>query len=222
MSFFRLILTICASVAPISAHATEEDFNVWIAQTASIDAGKDVVVWLEAQERFTDDAQRLGQLLLRPAIGYRLDESTTVFVGYAYVVTHPEGSARSDEHRIFQQLSFRILGNGRSLTLSARTRMEQRWLEGGSDTGWRLRQQVRLAAPIAEDVDGVTWTEPFIGLNETPFQPDGVGVWRNFIGFAVPLGTTISLEPGYLNQLVVRDGENRMDHVASISLNTRF
>ena len=205
-----------------TASAAEDDANIWLAQAATINLGGTAVLWLEAQERFTNDASRLGQLLLRPAVGVKLDASTTAFIGYAYVMTDPEGPAITDEHRIFQQLSFRILGDGKGVTLTGRTRLEQRFLEQQPGTAWRLRQQVRLTAPLGGAVTGVVWTEPFIGFNQTGFQRDGLGVWRNFAGVAIPLGKGFVIEPGYLNQYVVREGIDRLDHTASLTVSRTF
>lgn len=207
---------------PQAARAAEDDANIWLAQTATINAGDKAVIWLEAQQRFTQDASRLGQVLLRPAIGYKLDGTTTAFIGYAFVFTDPEGPAETNEHRLFQQLSFRLLGDGKGLTITGRTRLEQRWLEERPGTGWRLRQQLRLTAPLAGKVRAVAWTEPFIGLNETAFQREGVGLWRNFAGLAVPLGKGLVLEPGYLNQHVERTGRDRVDHIGNLTLATTF
>lgn len=224
MALSRLLLTSALAVTTLApARAAEDDINAWLAATASIDVGKKGVVWLEAQTRFTDDASRLGQLLLRPAIGYKLDETTTAFLGYAFVRTDPTGPALSKEHRVFQQLSFRLAGDGKGVTLTGRTRLEQRFREGRDGTGVRFRQQLRLTAPLEGKARAVAWTEPFIGLNATAWgQKSGVNVWRNFVGVSIPVGTGLSLEPGYLNQYVVRTGRDRIDHIASLTLNTRF
>lgn len=204
------------------ASANEEDANIWLAQTATVNLGDDMTLSLEAQERFTNDASRVGQLLVRPAIGYRLDSTTTVSLGYAYVHTDPLAGAASDEHRIFQQLSTRLAGDGRGVTVTARTRLEQRFFEGQDGTGWRLRQQLRLTAPLVGKARLAVWTEPFIGLNQTSFQRDGIGLWRNFAGLSVPLDRGLTIEPGYLNQQVRRVGRDRTDHVASLTLSTTF
>jgi len=212
-----------ALTALAPARAAEDDLNAWAAATASIDVGRKGVLWLEAQTRFTDDASRLGQLLLRPAIGYKLDGTTTVFLGYAYVRTDPAGPALSKEHRVFQQVSFRLAGDGKGVTLTGRSRLEQRFREDKGGTGVRFRQQLRLTAPLEGQTRAVAWTEPFIGLNSTAWgQTSGVNVWRNFVGVSLPVGTGLSLEPGYLNQYVVRNGRDRMDHTASVTLNTKF
>ena len=57
---------LCAAFAS-PASATEEDFNIWGGQFIFVDLDEegDVFVRLEAQERLTQDADRLGQLLLR-------------------------------------------------------------------------------------------------------------------------------------------------------------
>lgn len=213
---------LAALVLPAAAQAADEDTNIWLAQTANVDLGKGAVLWLEAQERFTNDASRLGQFLVRPGIGYKLDKTTTVYLGYAYVMTDPVGPAKSHEHRIFQQLSFRLLGDGKGVTVTGRTRLEQRMFENQDGTGWRLRQQLRLTAPLAGKVRAALWTEPFIGLNETTFQRDRLGLWRNFAGVAIPIGKGFTLEPGYLNQYVVRSGPDRIDHTANLTLSTNF
>jgi len=211
-----------ALTAAGSAHATDEDFNTWLAQTATIGVGQKGVIWLESQERFTSDSSRLGQLLLRPAVGYKLSPTTTAYLGYVYVLNAPKGGASSQEHRVFQQMSYRLMGDGKGLTLSARTRLEQRWVVDRDGTGWRLRQQLRLTAPLNDKLTGVVWTEPFVGLNKTSFQQREVTTWRNFVGVATPLSPTVTLEPGYMNQVVVRRGPNRVDHILSMTLNTRF
>lgn len=213
---------LAVSLVSPAALAAEDDANVWLAQTATINAGGKTVIWLEAQQRFTQDASRLGQVLLRPAIGYKLDDTTTAYIGYAHVFTNPEGPAETTEHRLFQQVSFRLAGDGKGLTLTGRTRLEQRWLEERPGTGWRLRQQLRLTAPLAGKVRAVAWTEPFIGLNQTAFQREGIGLWRNFAGLSVPLGKGLVLEPGYLNQHVERTGADRVDHVGNLTLSASF
>lgn len=218
-----LLTSALALTALTPARAAEHDLNAWAAVTASIDVGKKGVLWLEAQTRFTDDASRLGQLLLRPAIGYKVDGLTTVFLGYAYVRTDPVGLGLSKEHRAFQQLSFRLAGDENGVTLTGRTRLEQRFLEDMDGTGVRLRQQLRLTAPIEGKARAVVWTEPFIGLNRTAWgQEPGVNVWRNFFGVSLPVGAGLALEPGYLNQYFVRNGRDRVDHIASVTFNTKF
>ena len=226
MRNIRSVLMAAIAASPFAmlaspASAQEEDFNVWAAQVVNIEAGEGVRIRLEAQERFTDDASRLGQLLLRPAIGYQVNDDLSVYGGYAYVLTQPEGGAESNEHRFFQEVTIRLIDTG-SISVSSRNRLEQRTWEETDGTALRYRNQIALRAKISAKNNLVLYTEPFIGLNTAGFQRDGVGVWRNFVGISVPLGEKVSLTPGYLNQYSFRPGEDRSQHIANVSVSARF
>jgi len=205
------------------AAATEDDFNIWTGQFVSIDLDEDGDWYVrgEAQERFTNDADRLGQLLLRSFVGYRITDDVNFGGGYAYILTDPVGPVELNEHRFYQELNVRLIDDD-GVTLDSRTRLEQRTFEEGDGTSWRFRNFVQLRVPISENNKFVAYTEPFIELNETDFQRGGLSVWRNFAGVSVPLADGIEVVPGYLNQTVFRDGENRMDHVANVNLFMSF
>jgi len=206
-----------------AARAQDNDLNIWGVATSSIETSDKTFIWLEAQPRFTNDASRLGQLLLRSGVGYKLNDKTSVVVGYAYIFTDPVGPASSNEHRIWQQLSFNIFGDGKGTTLKGRSRLEQRIFEGSGDLGVRFRQQLNLSVPLNDKLRAVFYTEPFITFNTTNIgQRDGLNVWRNFAGLSFPISKNISLSPGYLNQYVPLVGEDRIDHVTVIGISSKF
>ena len=208
------------SAAP--AAAAEDDGNVWLGQFATINATDKVYVRLEAQERFTNDAERLGQLLLRSLVGYRVTKDVNIGAGYAFVLTDPVGPVELNEHRFFQELNVRLLSTEGGVTLDSRTRLEQRTFEEREDTQWRLRQFVQLRVPVSGNNKIVAYTEPFIDLDEGSVQRGGLSIWRNFVGVSVPLAKGIEVVPGYLNQHVFRDGRDRSDHTANINLFMTF
>ena len=220
---FATLLAAPCLLAASPALATEEDFNIWTGQFVTVDLGEDSDWFVrgEAQERFTNDADRLGQLLLRSFVGYRLDEKVNIGGGYAYILTDPVGPAKVNEHRFYQELNVRLI-EADGVTLDSRTRLEQRTFEEGDGVSWRLRNFVQLRAPISENNKIVAYTEPFIELNDTQFQRGGLSVWRNFVGVSVPLADGVEMVPGYLNQTVFRDGEDRMDHVANVNVFMSF
>lgn len=220
LRLFPIAVLAAALAAPASA--TEDDFNVWLGQFATINATDDVYVRLEAQERFTNDADRLGQLLLRSLVAYRIDKDVNVGVGYAFILTDPIGPTELNEHRYYQELNVRLLSTPGGLTLDSRTRIEQRTFEEREDISWRLRQFVQLRAPISANNKLVAFTEPFIDLNETGVQRGGLSVWRNFVGVSIPLAKGVEVVPGYLNQHVFRDGQDRSDHTANVNLFMTF
>jgi hypothetical protein len=205
---------------PAAAHA-DEDTQLWSLNAAQGRVG-DVVVYAEVQPRFTDGPERLGQLLLRPAVGVQIGPRTTALVGYAYVRTEPLGGRATDEHRFWQQVAWPVVAAGR-LAVTARTRLEQRTVVGADDLGWRLRQQLRATHPLAGKVAAVAWTEPFYTFNATDWgQRKGLDQVRTFAGVAVPVAPRLTAEPGYMNQTVFRRGEDRSNHVASLNLLYRW
>ncbi len=212
-----IVQALALGLAASPAHATEDDFNIWTGQFASFDLSEDVYVRFEAQERFTNDADRLGQLLLRSFIAYRLSSRVNAGGGYAYILTDPIGPAQFNEHRFYQELNIRLI-DAKGITLDSRTRLEQRTFEEDDETAWRFRNFVQLKVPISARNKLVAYTEPFVALNQTRRQRDGIGAWRNFVGVSVPLGVGIEMVPGYLNQQVFREGEDRSDHVANVNL----
>lgn len=222
MSAARFLPLLSLVLIPTPLEAAEEDGNVWLGQFATVNASEDIYVRLEAQERFTNDAERLGQLLLRSLVGYRVSKTVNIGAGYAFVLTDPVGPVKLNEHRFYQELNIRLLTTGGGTTLDSRTRLEQRTFEEREGTAWRLRQFVQLRVPVSEDNRIVAYTEPFVDLDEGPVQRGGLSVWRNFVGVSVPLAKGVELVPGYLNQRVWRVGPDRVDHTANVNLFLTF
>lgn len=218
----RLLLAATILSAMPAAAQAQTDGQAWGSVVAQGTVKGDAFVWLEAQGRLTDDASRIGQVILRPAAGVRFAPDSTVLAGYAYIPTTPENGATTREHRLWQQVQLPLLrdAGGRPVVIS-RTRLEQRMVEGREDTGWRLRQFLRLQLPIAREgaVQAVAITEGFLALNDTDWGArGGIDQWRNFIGIGVPVGERFRLEPGYLNQRIFRPGHDRTNHVISATL----
>jgi len=205
------------------AQAADEDVQAWSTVQATKSLSKRTLLAVDVQTRFNEDASRLGQLIVRPSVGYRLDDTKVVSAGYAYIRTSALGRAPTHEHRSWEQLSFRLAGDGKGPTLTGRTRLEQRWIEDRDGTGWRVRQQVRFTAPLQDKVRVVAWTEPFVGLNQTGWgQRDGLHLWRSFAGVSVPVSKTVAIEPGYLHQRAFRPGADAVTHAASVTFNLQF
>lgn len=214
---------LCVS-SPPHALAVDEDAQAWAQFIATKKIEQGVTATLEVQPRFAEDASRLGQLLIRPSIGFRVLDQAVLSLGYAYVRTSPGGGAVTHEHRPWQQLAFPIASRPGLFTLSNRTRLEQRRREDGDRIGLRLRQQLRLMVPIAKTQwQAVVWSEAFFNLNDTDWGPEaGLDRWRNFAGIAIPLRTGVTLEPGYLNQYINRAATDQIDHVIGFTLNANF
>lgn len=223
----RILYSFVAAViaCPPATAQTREDKQVWINLTTQGSIKDRLVYFAEIQPRFGSGATRLEQLLLRPAIGWRVSPRVTVYQGYAHVILPIEGRRNRNEERSFQQVTWNVgqVGPG---DLSTRTRLEQRWLSDGDDTGWRLRQMIRYRLPLRADRKGaglLGWTEPFIALNDTDWGArGGFDQVRTFLGAELPFAAASTAELGYMNQLIDRGGGVRqMNHIASLSVFVR-
>lgn len=211
-------------LAPCPLAAQDHDLQQWTLLVAQGPISDDLVVQAEMQPRLTNDANRLGQFQISPAIGYRVSKKATVFIGYMFVHTDPVDRPAFEENRIYQHVVYPI-GKVGDVTLTARTRMEARTVVGAEDLAWRFRQQVRAQLPFKEDRGPllVVWSEAFLNLNDADWGPrEGMDRWRNFVGVSVPVAKGVMLEHGYLNQAVLRSGEDRFDHIASVTMFYRF
>lgn len=219
----RLVVPTLAALAAVPVQA-QDDGQLWAQALAQGSIKGDLILWAEGQTRFTD-ATRGTQIIIRPAIGLRLARDTTAHLGYAFVRTDPANGAATNEHRVWEQLSFPIVRNGRGLYVWGRSRIEQRTIEGRRDTGWRLRQFIRAQMPLQRGgkVSGVIFAEGFYAANSTDWGARaGVDQVRTFVGLSIPVGRQVNLEPGYLNQSIFRRGPDRTNHAASINLLARL
>lgn len=225
-TLFVVLMGLGMCSAPSVALSIEEDAQAWSSLILSGPAGTGgMLLQMEAQSRFGRDASRLSSIILRPAVGYAVNDRLSLFAGYAYVRNTPNSFTAIREQRTWQQASY-TLTKTEGYTLSGRTRLEQRRVSGQHDTGWRLRQQLRLAVPLksAGGSSAVFWTEGFFAANDTDFGArSGIDRWRNFIGFNVPMNKSWAVEPGYLNQVTNRaSGNDAMDHILSVSIALRL
>ena len=196
-----------------------DDIQQWnaVAMTSPADDNGKLMLWFDGHVRIVDDASELGTTIIRPGIGYRVGEKTTLWLGYARVTLHP--GENIDEDRIWQQVTFPV-GNFFGGAVSGRTRLEQRFREGDSGTGVRLRQFFRWSRPLADSkYSVVAWDELFIGLNNTEGGlRDGVDQNRAFVGLAWQPERRIRAEIGYLNNYIVRSGADQLNHILSLTL----
>ncbi len=223
--------------SPAIAEKTVEDFQTWGAITATGDFSsidpklKKLKFWMEGQGRFGDNSSRFSQSLIRPGIGYAVNEKTSVWLGYAWVPTSRPFAATSpfNEHRIWQQL---LWANEYSFgKITSRTRSEQRFFDspGNNDVAYRYRQLFELSVPmpfILPNVSFVVSNEIFINLNSTNSGiRSGFNQNRAFAGIGYSFNKITSGRIGYMNQYLNRPKNARpdqMQHILSVSLGLNF
>lgn len=183
--------------------------------------GSRLLLWLDGHARFRDGSDELDVSIVRPGVGWRVHKGLDVYAGYARVTLHRDGDDLGED-RFWQQAIYTV-GKIGDVSVSGRTRLEQRWRETGDDAGWRLRQFVRLGLPIdGSPISLVAWDEAFFGLNTTDWgQRDGYDQNRLFLGAGWHINDRVRLEGGYLNHDINGGRDVRRDNIA-INLFTTF
>jgi Protein of unknown function (DUF2490) len=204
---------------------TQEDGRFWLNINAVGKLPAEGWHWYaELQPRWRHEGSEFDQLLIRPAVYYALNDRSSVWLGYAHVNTHPAGRSSFEENRLWQQYlhNFEPIYD---VKIQSRTRLEQRWLENSDDTGYKLRQLVRLTthSSLHPKLTWVVYDEYFINLNTTDYGArKGFDQNRAFIGVNWALSQTARVEVGYLNQFVNGRNVNAENHVLSTTLNLNF
>lgn len=207
------------------ADPTEEDFQTWAAITATGSLGvvspelQSFRYWLEGQGRFGGDSSFLSQGMLRPGLGYAINEHASLWLGYAFIPTmKPFASPAFNENRIWQQFLWTdktFLGS-----FTSRSRFEQRFTNQ-PDVAYRFRQMFKLSYPLdfAPKFSLVGSDELFVNVNSTGTIAAGFDQNRVFAGIGYSVDEHIKTEVGYMNQYVRRENKaDLMDHILSVNL----
>lgn len=210
--FSAAFLALTASLAPPAMAENQIWTNYELKKEAP--GGLPVDLSLNAEVRFAPDGD-VAQYVLRPGVTYAVNERLKLSGGYRYGQSLREGPDQI-EHRLWQQAGYRITQLA-GTRISGRTRLEQRFREGESGTGWRLRQQLSLEKPLAETGIKLALSgEVFLGLTETSWgNADGLQEIRSRVAIkwkAAGLGW----EAGYLHRhRLARNGADgeANDHV---------
>ncbi|WP_242602267.1 DUF2490 domain-containing protein [Legionella waltersii] len=211
------LLIFCSLVVMLTLFATpgitkDTDRQVWTNMTAMgpiHDNHRSIRYWLEIQDRIGEDVSQLSQILLRPGLGYEFSPTASAWVGYAFIHTYrPFSQQPVDENRLWQQLLWSK--NYTPLKLSARSRLEERFIQRVPETAWRYRQLVKTNIHTTlPKYDVVITEEAFIHLNNFNLQKNrGFDQNRLFIGLGYKASKNSTVEVGYLNQLIKRTRGN--------------
>jgi hypothetical protein len=179
----------------------------------------------DSPHRFAADAREYAQGVWRFAVGRTLSPEWSAWAGYGFTRTDaPYTRTPYFEHRPFQQL----LWSRRTprAQLSYRLRLEERLPEPSHDTGWRVRQQIRVSLPVRE-IKPLAWVfseEYFLNLNATDTGARrGLDQNRVFAGASWQWSEVFRSELGYMHHYTRRNGQpNRVNHVLALNLALAF
>jgi hypothetical protein len=204
------------------AEAARDDSQLWTTANATVKLSDQFRISQEITARFSDNRNGLYEVEAVTMLGYKPTKDITIAAGYVHDPLYLSGDFVTMEHRAREQVQFdniATIGRGK---LSARLRLEQRWREHADGTAWRARPYVKFALPLTKNGKANLnfSNETFINLENTSFQrTEGVDRMRNLISISTALSSRLAIEAGYLNQYgFVKNGEDTMDHVATVSL----
>lgn len=201
-----------AGASPLAA--AEQKLEVWLNPSATIFVDDATFVELETAQRFRE-VPAGDTYYARLWLGREVFNEVTVS---AAVERRHEGAGR--ETRLLQQIGY-PLG-----PLGARTRLEQRFIEGDPRTGWRVRQRLGGAIPLSSSEGGwqaVGKVEGFFTLAASkPGAQTGFTGLRTFIGLEREFGA-LELSVGYLRQQTIREGApDTVGHAPFVALGATF
>lgn len=226
ISIFVWSLFLSAVALAQTSSTFKQDFGLWAPVFMTVKLPKSFYAYMEVNPRFfdLDHSGDMGQLLLRPAVGYQLTEKLSIWQGYAWVgnfnVPHtPPQSSFFEENRIYQQANY--VHKFQSWNTLSRIRMEERWIEHAAGTALRLRLMWRglYPLPIAPQWAFATYDEVFINLNTVQGKGPETGFDQNrfFIGINRTFSKNFNMDFGYQNQLLnskaVPELANQMNHI---------
>lgn len=182
---------------PLAAQA--DDGQIWLGANARGPVAGRVELGVETIERFGRvEEGGLYESENSAMLGFRF-EHATLAAGYVRDIVYRGGSA-AIEQRARQDLSVDHIAAIGPLAIGARLRVEERWRDGSSGTGVRIRPFVRLTLPVAGKLHLLASHESFVNLGAGAGQRGGYDRARTFMGFGVPLTKRVGVEIGYLNQ----------------------
>jgi hypothetical protein len=202
--------------APPSPPPVKSSYQTWTSLSALGPIYGNLLFFMDLHGRFYDDMHPY-QILVRPALGYKLPHGFSVFAGYGFTPSWNDKREFAEEHRAWQQLSYEA--PIKAVKLTARARVEERF-RPESDVAYRLRTMVRVNVPLGLPIplQTVVWDELFLGLNtEVKWQPEVMDQNRLFVGLGYVFNKNFRLDVGYMSHIIPRPDATTVHHCLNIA-----
>ena len=224
VSLFYLSCFILATSAQAWA-GPEEDGNYWHTLRLQGRLPAQDMYWnMDINPRYRNEGKHIDYLYYRPAIFYKPNSQTSIWLGHDTIIGHPAGKSAYHEQRWWEQLQYQFEPIS-TFTVTNRLRFEERERKGFHDVGYRLREMIKSSTPIKHSpaLAFVVSDELFINVDNTDWGARrGFDQNRFFVGIHWKMNKRCNLETGYLNQFVNKATHNLENHVISTTLSFRF
>lgn len=227
----RLFLVLILIVLPLTSRASE-DWGMWLSNTYQTDfGGSDYLAFVEIAPRMRNANGDFSQLLIRPLLGYKVNNAWSVWLGYTwhgeYGKNLPDKFANATND-MMQQLQW-VHNFSPAWNFQYRLRFEQRFF-ADDDVAYRIRQRLRLTYTIPETPFYIIGAdELFVYLNNLNDSPrasqvqQGINQNRSYLGFGYKLTPKINIDTGYQLQYVNNYGrQDVFNHLWLTNVNMIF
>jgi len=222
-------LVLC--VASFTCVAQKHETQGWIFITHQQTLSSKFNLLADVQLRTADKYAYLNTLLLRTGLSYNINKKHSIALGYAYKGDweHEEtGTAYTLENRIFQQYlySFKI----RNTEISARARLEQRWInEESTHFSQRARAFISAQIPLIADTGFTkglyTGIQNELFLNVQHKQRVNQSVFdqnRSFVSLGYRWSKKVDTEFGYMYWFQKEMDDSYRRHILQLTVTTSF
>jgi hypothetical protein len=188
---------------------------------------------LDVQLRSHDDWDGAKNFLFRPGVTYYINDHSNATLGYLLASTFQKtegGNKHTAEYRIWEQ--YIITHKVKTLNLQHRFRLEQRFIDAGTDDVFaqRLRYFIRGVLPLSAP-EGAFGKGAFVALqnelffnvqNKSKLNQHFFDQNRAYAALGYRFSKKVDLEAGYLNQMIKGANNNTMNNIIQLALYTRF
>ncbi len=218
--FFSLLVFFTTAV---QAEVTN-DLQNWSLITLNKDLNDHWGLYLEAQNRLGQNFSGERRVLVRPAVKYKINNNTSLWLGYAWTPGFTNGNL-NNENRLWQQVAYNKRFTNKLESFNY-FRLEERFIEGAGSTSIRNRLLAGLKYPI---LNSKTWKfvvfdEIFINYNSADNGPQaGCDQNRIFTGVEKTFNDHLSLTTGYLlDYISVPDQPDQLIHAIRMHMNVNI
>lgn len=201
------------TLSVVQADSTlNQDFRLWSAVFLTFPLSSSFIGYMEVAPRSGDDVSKLTQLVLRPAVGYKLTDQLSLWQGYAWYGNYQPRF--TEENYVWQQLLY--ARKYPFVKVLIRPRLEERFIEHTDGVSVRSRTMLRgdFPFPHAPKWAIVVFDELFVNVTSVGNGPDSgfdenrffLGMNRQFteqfdMDFGYQMQAQNNRQPGLLNQI---------------------
>jgi Protein of unknown function (DUF2490) len=216
-----VLLLIAIGLAAPAAGQTVTDTRIWTTFTAQGHLSSPWRWTSDSLVRSRNGARTMDFVAQRVLVSRDLTRNASGGIGYAYGAGFPDEGSTVREHRFVQQ----FVWSGWARTLSLKSRVEERFIDGNGGMLVRVRQQVRVSWPIGNGgrLALVASEEVLVHANSRARSLRGFDSNRVFTGIRHAVSTRGSVEIGYVNLYThLGTRRHRRSHVLSATYGVTF